>query len=134
MGVVNQESLHSISWIENRIFTGNDPCYPIELFIALIEGEAELFHHDQARIGNNAWCLIASPVSDDSGASSPAGLWKAKFKQKYAKDILWESLKADLLDAFGRQSPYSIADNVLFLKSLFKGQAESHQTFLEKFI
>ena len=122
---MGQESLDN-NWRENRIFTGTDPCYPIELFIALIEGEAELFLHNQARIASNAWHLISGP----GNASSPAGLWKEKFKHKYAQDIMWECLRGDLLDAFGRQSPYSVAENVMFLKSLFKGQAESHQTFL----
>ena len=35
------------SWRDDRIFTGDDPCYPVELFIALIEGEASIFNHDQ---------------------------------------------------------------------------------------
>ena len=97
----------------------------MELFIALIEGEASLFNHDEARISNNAWCLI-DPVTE----TSPASVWKNKFKERFGDSFAWADLKADLMQSFGRQSAYTLSDNVMFLQSLSKGQVESHKTFL----
>ena len=30
---------------------------------------------------------------------------------------MWDNLKSELLNSFGRKDPYNIADNVLFLRS-----------------
>ena len=118
------------NWKNDRIFTGCNPCYPVELFIALIEGEAEFLHHDESRKSSNAWCLINPPSDFDK---TPAGLWKSKMSKKYenqSSPIKWADLKTDLLDAFGRHNPYSVTDKLAFIQSLTKGEVESFRTFL----
>ena len=42
-------NLTSQGWKDDRVWTGSDPCYPIELFLELLEGESLLFNHDDAR-------------------------------------------------------------------------------------
>ena len=49
-------------------------------------------------------------------------MWKTKFEEKYSKPVfhaenMWDNLKSELLNSFGRKDPYDIADNVLFLRS-----------------
>ena len=49
-------------------------------------------------------------------------MWKTRFEEKYSKPVfhaenMWDNLKSELLNSFGRKDPYNIADNVLFLRS-----------------
>ena len=82
MGSFLQSDHPSIDkWKDDRVFTGDNPCYPIELFIALMEGEALLLQHDQAKVANNAWCLL-SPAQSDSPCAEQ---WRDRFQQKYKK-------------------------------------------------
>ena len=104
-------NLTSQGWKDDRIFTGRDPCYPVELFIELLEGESKIFDFHQDRLAANAKCL----VDVDSGN---------------LVDSSWDTLKAGLLGAFGRGGvPYTSVDHVMLVKSLTKGKVESYNTF-----
>ena len=110
----SSNNLTSQGWKDDRIFTGRDPCYPVELFIELLEGESKIFDfQDQDRLAANAKCLVdVEDFKEDSRCSS------------------WDSLKAALLGSFGRGgTPYSPADHVMLVKSLTKGKVESYNTF-----
>ena len=58
------------SWKNDRIFTGLSSGYPVELFLELIETEAQQWSHDESKMLKDAWCLLSSDNS------SPVGLWK----------------------------------------------------------
>ena len=108
------EGDHQFKWRDDRVFTGNDPSYPIELFIALVEGEAKFLQQDEARVVSNAWCLIHS--ADGVVANeTPAGNWKASMVGKYGdvKTVRWEDFKTDLLEAFGRRQQYQASNHAI---------------------
>ena len=109
----SSSNLTSQGWKDDRIFTGRDPCYPVELFIELLEGESKIFDfQDQDRLAANAKCLVDVDSFKDSSCSS------------------WDSLKAGLLGSFGRGgTPFSPVDHVMLVKSLTKGKVESYNTF-----
>ena len=58
------------SWKNDRIFTGLSSGYPVELFLELIETEAQQCSHDESKMLKDAWCLLSSDNS------SPVGVWK----------------------------------------------------------
>ena len=115
------------AWKNNRIFTGNQPSYPVELFIYLMEEEGKYLQHDEPRIASNAWCLIDSPSGD---CKTPAGVWKVKMASKHGQEMLWPVLKTELLNSFARNDPFTCQDLLDFLQSLTKGEAESYRTYL----
>ena len=106
-------------WKRNRIFTGNNPQYPVELFIYLLEEEGCIYGYSSTQLASNAWCLIDS-------CDSPAGDWKSE-QEVY---LNWEPLKADLLATFSRVESYSQKEVWSLFTSLSRGREESNETFM----
>ena len=114
-------------WKNDRIFTGLSTGYPVELFVELIELEANHWNHDQTKMCKDAWCLISSD------SLCPAGMWKAGTASKYdltVSEMTWADIKADLLAEFGQSEPYTLDQKLDLLQSLSKGETELYITFL----
>jgi len=110
------------SWKNDRLFTGLASGYPVELFIELIEREAGLLNHSEAKMCNDAWCLI-------SGDETPAGVWKNSMTKKF-ETMKWDDLKSELTDAFSHKEEYGLDKRLELAQSLVKGESEQFITFL----
>ena len=121
--MANMEELQQLDWRSDRLFTGSTVGYPVELFIELIEQEANQLCHDEAKLCNDAWHLISSDKS------FPGGVWKDCMKAKWKK-LTWAEFKAELVIAFGHKGAYSLEQMFGLVQSLTKGETELYSTFL----
>ena len=117
----------STGYHHRKLFTGLDLAHPVELFITLVEREAEVMEHDQA------WILDEALRRIDRG-TTPAGIWATSGNKNWES---WEDLKSDLKEGFGslhgaEQSPanYTTEERLEFLQSLVKPEYELFTTFL----
>ena len=129
MGDLRLKSSDGLLWKDNKIFTGSITSYPVELFISAIESEARTLNDSQEQMCQNAWNRISE------GKSSPSGVWKAKMQEKYndKSSFLWNDMKKDLLEAFGRTDfAYTFEEKFEFLLSLTRGERESLTAYLSR--
>jgi len=111
------------SWKNDRIFTGLSSGYPVELFLELIETEAQQWSHDESKMLKDAWCLLSSDNS------SPVGLWKTAMNNRYPS-LNWAELKSELIEAFGTKGSLGLDQQLELMLSLNKGESELFVTFL----
>ena len=108
-------SVHDDVSKSDLLFTGCDESLPIELFIHLLERESPW---DQiANVARQSIDVSLWPELEDTVLS-------------WGPDCTWDSMKADLLSIFERQTPYTPLDISTFVRSLRKDPKECPSRFL----
>ena len=126
-------------WKSNLNFTGENPEFPVEIFILIMEKQYKLLSPKRHQISKQKHfkaCNRALKHIED-GNNTPAGLWKQNFLRKTSKeDMTWPKIKEDLIQHFGRKSQsvdkghcYSLQEQLILFNSLLKGQNETFSTF-----
>ena len=115
MGSYMEEDTTQDKWKNDGIFTGKDECFPVELFIYLMEEES-----NPSQIAQNAkqsLCMKSSPKLQT-------------VVESWGQECSWEIMRADLIALFGRLAPYTTLEIATLVASLSKGSTESTSRFL----
>ena len=134
----NEETLCLESWKSNFNFNGDNPEYPVEMFIAIMETKYNLSNRrniqTSKRKHHKACVRMLKHIIDNE--DTPASLWKKQFLMDLGKDKLsWYNIKNDLMLHFGRSKNaqqnhcYSMHEQILLFNSLLKGREEKFSTF-----
>ena len=128
-------------WKSDLSFTGDNPEFPLEIFIAIMEKKYSLSLRrttlQTTKQKHLKTCFrVLKHIDDDENA--PASLWKKHYVKNTPKeDISWATIKKSLTEHFGRMinaaSPgshcYSLYEQIVLLNSLSKGEEEKLSTF-----
>ena len=125
----------SESWKSTLNFTGSNPVFPVEMFIALIEHKYAVHLTKKIKVDQTITCTgILSHICDDK--MSPAAIWKKQLLcDTKLENLNWLDIKKDLLKHFGQQqtlpgSCYSMQERLLLFYSLMKSPDEKYSNFL----
>ena len=106
-------------WKSSLLFTGDNPEYPVEMFIALMENKRKQrdLHVDDKTFIKDVLSYIPDiqheKICSDNDACFPSTLWKTReIDTIFTLD--WENVKKKLLDEFGQNTNYSIEDKLIF--------------------
>ena len=144
-------------WKNSLCFTGDNPTFPVEMFIRIIEEESDKQGFDD----NEKVLEVLSRVPDyrpsakepntdyEPAVEPPASAWKRKLLDRQrtmqGEDSLsnsdehsgtggfnWEELKSDMISELGRKPnhSYTTFEKLNLLQSLCKGKKETCSTFL----
>ena len=118
-----------------HLFTGNDLCYPVEMFIHIMEYKFSLeeLGTDEKMALNILSHIpdtreVTKDDSDISANNCPAAIWKSKVNKK--NGLKWSEIKLDLLEEFGSKAEYTLKEKLHLLKSIRKGAYEESQAYL----
>ena len=147
----------SDEWKTSLCFTGDNPMFPVEMFLRIVEEEAGTKGLDDSDKVLEVLSRIPdyNPRDQDGIAetnvqiTSPASSWKLKLldKQRKKQDeniakglehssktggLNWEELKSDMISEFGHKPNhlYTTNEKLALLQSLCKGRSESFSNFL----
>ena len=130
-----KSDLLSDTWKSNLEFTGNNPVFPVEMFIALMEKskKREIQDNDDScfvkKVLNQIPHPTTSAAQNISQSVCPGAIWKKKHGERLSK-LDWNGLKQELLDNFGQKQKYSINDKLNFLCSFKIGSSEDSEDYL----
>ena len=126
----------SESWKSTLNFTGSNPVFPVEMFIALMEHKYTIHSNNGNNPKEEQSSLCTNILKHICGDEmSPAGLWKKQFLSDIqVGDLTWSAMKKDLTKHFGQQntlpgSCYSMQERLLLFYSLMKNPDESLSYF-----
>ena len=149
-------SIQTEEWKTSLCFTGDNPLFPVEMFLKIIEQEADkrgLDDNDKvlevlSRVPDHRPSFDDGNTDYQSRGSSPASYWKRRLldRQRKRQDdnslkdsdlssgtggLDWEELKCDMISEFGRQPnhTYTTQEKLNLLQSLCKGKNEAPSTF-----
>ena len=147
----------SDEWKTSLCFTGDNPMFPVEMFLRIVEEEARIKGLDDSDKVLEVLSRIPdyNPRDHDGIAetnvqiTSPASSWKLKLldKQRTKQDeniakglenssktggLNWDELKRDMISEFGHKPNhvYTTNEKLVLLQSLCKGRSESFSNFL----
>ena len=126
------------SWKSTLVFTGDNPAYPAELFVLIMERKYGLSPKYKTKLkfeGNENVCSrILQHIPDEGDA--PATLWKRTWLKEPKIPYCWPDIKKDLVRALGRKkkvealpTAYSTRDKLVLFDSLMKGVKEKLSTY-----
>jgi hypothetical protein len=126
----------SESWKSTLNFTGSNPVFPVEMFIALMEHKYTIHSNNGNNSKEQQSSLCTNILNHICGDEmSPASLWKKQFLSDIQLgNITWSAMKKDLTKHFGQQntlpgSCYSMQERLLLFYSLMKNPDESISYF-----
>lgn len=126
------------TWKSSLIFTGQNPTYPVELFVRIMERKygVSVKKTTKQNIGSvaNACKLILEHIPDEGEA--PATSWKRTRLKQQKIPYCWRSIRKDLVRNLGRRkevsalpTAYTMRDKLLLFDSLTKGVEEKLSTY-----
>ena len=129
---------NSESWKSSLIFTGQNPTYPVELFVRIMERKygVSVKKATKSNTGSiaKACKLILEHIPDEGDA--PATSWKRTHLKQQKNPHCWRSIRKDLIRCLGRMkevsaipTAYSIKDKLVLLDSLKKSAEEKLSTY-----
>ena len=128
-------NLAAESWKSSHIFTGDNPVFPVDMFVALME-----YKHKEYIEGNNDTYVVKQVLNqipnlgttndqDIVKNTSPAAIWKAKHIDRLLT-LNWSGIKQELLTEFGQRKKYDFKQKLDFLYSSRISAEEDKQCYL----
>ena len=134
MGFENEaENDISDSWKSTLNFTGSNPVFPVEMYIALMESKYAIQTNEYSKIDDLSTDYL-NHICDDE--TTPAGLWKKQYlSHKQLENMDWLEVKKSLMKHFGQQhtlpgNRYSMQERLLLFYSLMRHPDEELKYFL----
>ena len=131
------------SWKPNLIFTGDNPEFPIDIFVEVMERKYHLSMRRRS-LEDTCWkkkhqrlCLRILKQHIPTDTKSPSSLWKKQFLQnnnKWKEDITWETIKKGLAEHFEslneqKNHCFSLQQQIILFNSLLKDDQESFANY-----
>ena len=121
-----------------KLFTGDDLCYPVEMFVHIMEFKSGQEGSDDCKMAEDILNHIPDPKLDGqdqtptASLNVPAAIWKHKILAKHSQQtpLSWTSIKPDLMEEFGSKPDYSLREKLNLLQSVGKGPYEDSLAYL----
>ena len=120
-------------WKSTFNFTGSNPVFPVEMYIALMESKYAIQTNEYSKL-NILSTDYLNHICDDE--ATPAGLWKKQYlSHKQLENVDWLEVKKSLMKHFGQQHTlpghrYSMQERLLLFYSLMRHPDEELKYFL----